>query len=70
MEGVKIIWGNTYYYTFIISFLWKQRNTQKSEVFLLRTSSGNVNASGVVTCEYPQTYLKTTLEKLHFLRLL
>ena len=30
-------------------------NTQKSEVFLLRISSGNVNAS-VVTCQYPQIY--------------
>ena len=28
-------------------------NTQKSGVFLLRISSGNVNAS-VVTCRYPQ----------------
>ena len=31
-------------------------NTQKSEVFLLRISSGNVNASVVVTCQYPQIY--------------
>ena len=30
-------------------------NTQKDEVFLLRISSGNVNAS-VVTCRYPQIY--------------
>ena len=30
-------------------------NTQKSEVFLLRISSENVNAS-VVTCRYPQIY--------------
>ena len=30
-------------------------NTQKSEVFLLRMSLGNVNAS-VVTCQYPQIY--------------
>ena len=30
-------------------------NTQKSEVFLLKISSGNVNAS-VVTCRYPQIY--------------
>ena len=30
-------------------------NTQKSEVFLLKISSGNVNAS-VVTCQYPQIY--------------
>ena len=31
-------------------------NTQKSEMFLLRISSGNVNASGVVICWYPQIY--------------
>ena len=30
-------------------------NTQKNEVFLLRISLGNVNAS-VVTCRYPQIY--------------
>ena len=33
-------------------------NTQKREVFLLRISSGNLNASGVVTCQYPQIYQK------------
>ena len=48
MGGVKIIWGsNIYYYNFIIS---ETANTQKSEVFLLRISSGNVNASVFVTC--------------------
>ena len=31
-------------------------NTQKSEVFLLIISSGNVNVS-VATCRYPQIYL-------------
>ena len=30
-------------------------NIQKSEVFLLRNSLGNVNAS-VATCRYPQIY--------------
>ena len=30
-------------------------NTQKSEVFLLRISLGNVNES-VATCQYPQIY--------------
>ena len=30
-------------------------NAQKSEVFLLRISLGNLNAS-VVTCRYPQIY--------------
>ena len=57
MGGVKIIWGsNIYYYTFIISFFLEIANTQKSEVLFLRISSGNVNASGLVTCQYPQTY--------------
>ena len=31
-------------------------NTQKSEMFLLRISSGNVNASVAVTCQYLQMY--------------
>ena len=44
-----------YYYNFIIL---ETANTQKSEVFLLRISSGNVNASVVVTCQYPQIYEK------------
>ena len=30
-------------------------NTQKNEVFLLRISFGDMNAS-VVTCRYPQIY--------------
>ena len=36
------------------------RNSQHSEkwMFLLRISSGNVNASGAVTCQYPQIDLK------------
>ena len=29
-----------------------------------------LNASGVGTCQYPQTYSKSPLEKLHFLCLL
>ena len=33
-------------------------NTQKIEVFLFKISSGNVNASAVVTCQYPQIYYK------------
>ena len=39
-----------YYFTFL-----ETANIQKSEVFLLRISLGNVNAS-VVTCWYPQIY--------------
>ena len=50
--GVKNIWENNIYYCFISL---ETANTQKSEVFLLRISSGNVNAL-VVTCQYPQIY--------------
>ena len=35
--------------------------------YYLIISSGNVNASGVVTCQYLQTYLKNNEEKLYFL---
>ena len=42
-------------------------NTQKSEFFLLRISLGNVNASGVVICQYLQIYWKRSLEKVYFL---
>ena len=35
-------------------------NTRKSEFFFfLSISSGNVNASGVVICQYPQIYVKS-----------
>ena len=50
--GVKNIWESNIYYYFISL---ETANTQKSEVFLLRISLGNVNAS-VVTCRYPQIY--------------
>ena len=41
-------------------------NTQKSEVFLLRIYSGNVNVS-VITGQYPKKFTKKIpLEKLHF----
>ena len=57
MMGVKIIWeSNIYYYTFIISFFLETANTQKSQVFLLRISSVNVNTWGVVTYWYPRIY--------------
>ena len=46
--------SNIYYYNFIISL--ETANTQKSEVFLWRISSGDVNVSVVVTCQYPQIY--------------
>ena len=37
------------------AFSLKTVSSQESEMFLLRASSGNVNAS-VVTCRYPQIY--------------
>ena len=45
--------------------LWGQ-HTQNWSVSI-RISSGNVNASVVVTSQYPQIYEKISLEKLHFL---
>ena len=60
MKGVKIISGGSVIFITTISLFHFFRNTrtprQKSEVFLLRISSGNVNASGVVTCQYAQAY--------------
>ena len=62
MEGAKIIWGGRgggeeyllLQFRYFISL--ETGNTQKSEVFLLRISSGNVNVSVVVTCQYSQFY--------------
>ena len=51
--GVIIMWGERYFISLETS------NTQKSKVFHLRIFSGNVNASGVVTCQNPQIYLKS-----------
>ena len=51
-EGVILITILLHFYYFISL---ETANTQKSEVFLLRISLGNVNAS-VVTCRYPQIY--------------
>ena len=51
--------GGVIFITILLHFHYfislETANTQKSEVFLLRISSGNVNAS-VVTCRYPQIY--------------
>ena len=48
--------NNIYYdITTLSLFYLETSNIQKSEVFLLRISLGNVNAS-VVTCRYPQIY--------------
>ena len=58
MGGVKNKWGsNIYYYINTLSLFHslETANTQICEVFLLRISLGNVNAS-VVTCRYPQIY--------------
>ena len=58
MGGVKNKWRSIiYYYITTLSYFisLETANTQKSEVFLLRISLGNVNAS-VVTCRYPQIY--------------
>ena len=51
--------GGVIFITILLHFHYfislETANTQKSEVFLLRISSGNVNAS-VVTCWYPQIF--------------
>ena len=51
--------GGVIFITILLHFHYfislETANTQKSEVFLLRISSGNVNAS-VVTCRCPQIY--------------
>ena len=53
------IYGGVIVITILLHFHYfislETANTQKSEVFLLRISSGNVNTS-VVTCQYPQIY--------------
>ena len=54
MSGVKSMCGsNITTLNYFISL--ETANTQKSEMFLLRSSSGNLNTS-VVTCQYPQMY--------------
>ena len=56
MGGVKTN-GGLILVTILLHFHYfislETAKTQKSEVFLLRISLGNVNAS-VVTCRYPQ----------------
>ena len=54
MDGLKNKWGTMllHFHCFISL---ETANTQKSEVFFLRISLGNVNAS-VVTYQYPQIY--------------
>ena len=48
--------GGVIFITTLLPFIsLETASTQKSEVFLLRISLGNVNAS-VVTCRYPQIY--------------
>ena len=54
MGGVKSMWrSNITTLNYFISL--ETANTQKSEMFLLRSFSGNLNTS-VVTCQYPQMY--------------
>ena len=52
MRGVIFITILVHFYYFISL---EAANTQEKEVFLLRISLGNVNAS-VVTCRYAQIY--------------
>ena len=53
------IYGGVLFIAILLHFHYfislETANTQKSEVFLLRISSGNVNAS-VVTCWYPEIF--------------
>ena len=53
------IYGGVIFITMLLHFHYfislETANTQKSEVLLLRISSGNVNAS-VAICQYPQIY--------------
>ena len=68
MGGVKTN-GGLILVTILLHFHYfislETAKTQKSEVFLLRISLGNVNAS-VVTCRYPQIWVleKEFLETL------
>ena len=53
------IYGGVIFITVLLDFHYfiylEIANTQKSEAFLLRTSSGNVNVS-VATCQYLKVY--------------
>ena len=61
MGGATNIWrgGGVIFITMLLHFHYfislERADTQKREVFLLRTSLGNVNAL-VATCHYPQIY--------------
>ena len=59
MGGVKDMVEWVIFITILLHFNYfislKAANTQKSEVFILRISSANVDAS-VVTCRCPQIY--------------
>ena len=52
--GKLKLYGGVIFITTLSLFNLETGNTQKSEVFLLRNSSGNT--SGVVTCRDPQIY--------------
>ena len=47
--------GGVIFITTLSLFHLFRNNTQKSKMFLLWISSGNLSASGVVTCQYPQS---------------
>ena len=49
--------SNIYYYITTLHYVisLETANTLKSEMFLIKISSGNLNTS-VVTCQYPQIY--------------
>ena len=70
MGGVKNKWRSIiYYYITTLSYFisLERANNQKSEVFLLRISLGNVNVS-VATYRYPQicnfSFIKEFLKTL------
>ena len=52
--GVKIIWGSSVCLHFHYSIYLETANNHKSKVFLLRISSGNMNASGDISSWYLQ----------------
>ena len=57
LQWVELRGSNIYYYITTLSLFvsLETASTQKSEAFLLRISSGNMNTS-VVTYQYPQIY--------------
>ena len=50
--------GIIFYYNFIIIYFFRNSQHPQKWSVSIRISSGNVNASVVVTCQYPQIYEK------------